>query len=56
MVCVNALNGLLSFLQQKGYSRGIKDDMCVNALNGLLSFLQNIKKITIGNDYDVSTP
>jgi len=37
--CVNALNGLFSFLQGEG--KGDMDmEKCVNALNGLFSFLQ----------------
>ena len=41
MLCVNALSGLLSFLQNNRWSKQGKDG-CVNALSGLLSFLQRL--------------
>ncbi len=38
--CVNALNGLLSFLRRQTKEEKWKIYICVNALNGLLSFLR----------------
>ena len=43
--CVNALNGLLSFLRKcQAVGKGYNKD-CVNALNGLLSFLPTTRKV-----------
>ena len=42
MQCVNALNGLFSFLREQGYYDPDFPKGCVNALNGLFSFLQDI--------------
>ena len=39
-MCVNALNGLLSFLLGTQFIALRVIKICVNALNGLLSFLQ----------------
>ena len=39
MTCVNALNGLISFLHEAG-TKVEPRRLCVNALNGLISFLR----------------
>ena len=40
-MCVNALNGLISFLRSSCRSDS-SDVFCVNALNGLISFLRKL--------------
>ena len=42
--CVNALNGLLSFLLRRTYREYLGSPEGVNALNGLLSFLHGGKQ------------
>ena len=54
--CVNALNGLISFLLRFAKSRIKSLDGCVNALNGLISFLQNTGSTSSGYSPQVSMP